>query len=213
MYETIICNYSISVFVISFRVISLSSTECVPNSNVIIFSKSFTKFPSLTLRKENDTFWWEAPVFLKLTFVLYSRPHGEWVIYRTEIKDRNLTEHLPDGSVRIYPQLDFWMYVGKKIKFYFSQRFNFWINKTKCRQFSISILRHVWEKMFHSVHDTQQFNVVTTDRIVFAEVAFLGYVVVVPVLDCAHFKVVLKNVILRLLQTFFFNVFIPHNES
>ncbi|XP_045179220.2 neuronal acetylcholine receptor subunit alpha-2-like [Mercenaria mercenaria] len=44
--------------------------------------------------------------------------HGEWEITHTEIEDKNLTEHLPDGTVRVYPQLDFWIYLRRRTQFY-----------------------------------------------------------------------------------------------
>ena len=48
------------------------------------------------------------------------REHGEWRILYTKIEDRNLTEHLPDGTLRVYPQLNFilalrkYLYLKKK---------------------------------------------------------------------------------------------------
>ncbi|XP_053385940.1 neuronal acetylcholine receptor subunit alpha-2-like [Mercenaria mercenaria] len=44
--------------------------------------------------------------------------HGEWEITHTQIEDKNLTEHLPDGTVRMYPQLDFWIYLRRRTQFY-----------------------------------------------------------------------------------------------
>ncbi|XP_053385826.1 neuronal acetylcholine receptor subunit alpha-2-like [Mercenaria mercenaria] len=44
--------------------------------------------------------------------------HGEWEITHTENEDKNLTEHLPDGTVRVYPQLDFWIHLRRRTQFY-----------------------------------------------------------------------------------------------
>ncbi|XP_060557883.1 neuronal acetylcholine receptor subunit alpha-3-like isoform X2 [Ruditapes philippinarum] len=44
--------------------------------------------------------------------------HGEWEITRTEIEDKNLTEHLPGGTVRVFPQIDFWIYLRRRTQFY-----------------------------------------------------------------------------------------------
>ena len=46
---------------------------------------------------------------------LYSRLHGEWDLTDTKVDVRNLTEHLPDGTVRTYPQVDFWVYLSKYV--------------------------------------------------------------------------------------------------
>ncbi|KAL4240919.1 hypothetical protein ACF0H5_001702 [Mactra antiquata] len=44
--------------------------------------------------------------------------HGEWRVSHTEIEDKNLTEHLPGGLVRVYPQLDFWFFLVRRTEFY-----------------------------------------------------------------------------------------------
>ncbi|XP_052788752.1 neuronal acetylcholine receptor subunit alpha-2-like [Mya arenaria] len=44
--------------------------------------------------------------------------HGEWMIVGTALEDMNLTEHLPDGSVVIYPQVDFWLHLRRRTQFY-----------------------------------------------------------------------------------------------
>ncbi|XP_060587553.1 neuronal acetylcholine receptor subunit beta-3-like [Ruditapes philippinarum] len=44
--------------------------------------------------------------------------HGEWKVLFTEIEDRNLTEHLPDGTLRVYPQLNFWIALQRRTGFY-----------------------------------------------------------------------------------------------
>ncbi|XP_060587804.1 acetylcholine receptor subunit beta-like 2 isoform X2 [Ruditapes philippinarum] len=44
--------------------------------------------------------------------------HGEWQILYTRIEDRNLTEHLPDGTLRVYPQLNFWIALQRRAGFY-----------------------------------------------------------------------------------------------
>lgn len=38
----------------------------------------------------------------------------------TEVEDKNLTEHFPDGSVRIYPQLDFWLFLSEYTKYMYA---------------------------------------------------------------------------------------------
>ena len=45
--------------------------------------------------------------------ILNDRTHGEWIIEHTSIADKNLTEHHPDGTVLIYPQLEFWICLSK----------------------------------------------------------------------------------------------------
>ena len=44
----------------------------------------------------------------------YLRTHGEWEITHTEIEDKNLTEHFPDGTVRVFPQIDFWIFLSEQ---------------------------------------------------------------------------------------------------
>ncbi|XP_053386494.1 neuronal acetylcholine receptor subunit alpha-3-like [Mercenaria mercenaria] len=44
--------------------------------------------------------------------------HGEWDLTETRLEDKNLTEHLPDGTVRTYPKMDFWVYLRRRTQFY-----------------------------------------------------------------------------------------------
>jgi hypothetical protein len=55
---------------------------------------------------------------LRFTFT-YFRVHGEWDLTDTLVDVKNLTEHLPDGTVRTYPQVDFWVYLSQYFKISF----------------------------------------------------------------------------------------------
>ncbi|XP_053386471.1 acetylcholine receptor subunit beta-like 2 isoform X2 [Mercenaria mercenaria] len=46
------------------------------------------------------------------------KEHGEWHMLYTEIDDKNLTEHLPDGTLRVYPQINFRVILERRAGFY-----------------------------------------------------------------------------------------------
>ncbi|KAH3836077.1 hypothetical protein DPMN_109446 [Dreissena polymorpha] len=44
--------------------------------------------------------------------------HGEWIVTKTESISSELTETQADGTTRVFPQLEFWIYIKRRTAFY-----------------------------------------------------------------------------------------------